>query len=288
MVANWNRWRRVALLAWTALVLTGCVNATTARRQPPATTPSQQPTQEINQLPSAVAALESELIRGQFGWKRSILARSTSHPALNPREAYKELKRVRAWEESWFKKASKNPRFHDESWVTEHAQYPRQADRIANLFEERLVSLGSRPALFVASTIELAPSNFIRFANVEGETALLLCGLTVEDVFNTNRTTPRSRAALVAEQAVIPALRTMSEVFGDSDLPRLGAMVFYGSQDFLNDAATPQCESVALVCRQKDLREFLAGSTTIQEFTASSQAFVGSSLHVTRSTLKFE
>ena len=266
-------------LGLVALLLLGCGGTATRQSSPaaPATSKVVRGDQS-SALPSVVDALDGELIRARIGWKTT---------SLSPEQALKVLNRSVAWNEQYFAEASKNPKYHDEAWEAEHAQYLLHTKRVATLFDEYL-AFGSKPLHFVASRIKGVPSTFIRIATVEGETALILCGLAVEDVYNTNRTTTRSRATLVAEQAVIPALRQLSEVFADSGLPRLGVMVFYGSRDFSNESSEPQLESVAIISQQGKLKEFLAGSTTVQQFADESHVFIGAAGHVTRSTLKFE
>ncbi|MCC6476768.1 hypothetical protein IT157_06890 [bacterium] len=116
----------------------------------------------------------------------------------------------------------------------------------------------------------------IRFAKRDSLTTVILTGLATETVFNTLRSTARSRAGKVIQSISIATLKKFVKSFRDTEIDRLGVCVVYGSKDFSNDSDVLNLEPevVAIVSPKHQLIDFLEGRVSEDSLVASSTIYL--------------
>ena len=99
----------------------------------------------------------------------------------------------------------------------------------------------------------------------------LLTGAASDTVYDTSRTTARSRAAAVLQSAVIPTLEGLYRCFrggedcaGEREIGYLGMVMCYGSKAFSGGPAADRLkpEAVAFIASTQDVYRFITGDLT--------------------------
>jgi hypothetical protein len=105
----------------------------------------------------------------------------------------------------------------------------------------------------------------VRFAQAETGMVFLVTGVGSSTVFNTLRTTPKSRAAKIISTKILPEMETFYDFFKDTDIKYCGMAVVYGSEDFSDESISRvslKAEVVTLVVSSENCKKFVDGIMT--------------------------
>lgn len=149
--------------------------------------------------------------------------------------------------------------------------FSKYQKEIKELFS-RLSFIGGESALFLTSRDKL-PFNFV---SVDNKICFMITGLYIPKIYNTLRTTSKTRAAKTLESYFLPTLKEIHSAFKQTDIEYHAIFGFYGSKDFLKDSVTENLESEALclVVLKADCRRFHDGNITDNELLGRSQIFL--------------
>jgi len=152
-----------------------------------------------------------------------------------------------------------------ERWRGEIAEYNfalKYKETIKKIID-RLSFIGSERGMFLCdkSSIPISP----RFAQGENGIVFLVTGVGSPTVYNTLRTTPKSRAAKIISSKILPEMQAFYDFFKDSDINYCGMTVIYGSQDFSDKSISGvslKAEVVTLIVSSDNCKKFVEGVIT--------------------------
>ncbi len=122
-----------------------------------------------------------------------------------------------------------------------------------------------------------------RIARGDGDQLTLVVGnLATTDVFNTLRTTEKSRAGRVIKEHALGNLRHIVECAAAIPTDRVAIVISYSSRDFADEYGLARAESVAIVASMKDCSAFLERKISQEEFIQKSKVH----LHDKNGTVK--
>lgn len=115
-----------------------------------------------------------------------------------------------------------------------------------------------------------------RFADKDGKKCVILTDMASPTMYNTIRTTSRSRAAKVLTSCLIPNVSYLYEAFEKSDIAFLGLTIVFGSKDFSvkSDVMNLKPEMLAFVCPREKCKQFIEGIITESEFIDASDVYI--------------
>lgn len=114
----------------------------------------------------------------------------------------------------------------------------------------------------------------LQLATHRGQAVVIIEGLVSENVFNTLRTTSRSRAVSVATALVLPSLKRIDPL---CNLPAIGFVAIqgvYGSRSFLDKSEKPEAETLTVVVLAAACRDFIAGRVSEDDLIAGADVFL--------------
>lgn len=121
-------------------------------------------------------------------------------------------------------------------------------------------------------------SPIAHLGEVDGETCLLLSGLTSDTVYNSGRLSEKQRAAQAAKDALLPSLDTLAtSMLGvKTDVKRLGIVYTYGSRNFAaqKNPRYSEGETLCIVASISDLREHSQAKITREELLRRSMVLL--------------
>jgi len=116
----------------------------------------------------------------------------------------------------------------------------------------------------------------IRFARRPAGTALLVTRLASSDIFNTLRTTQKTRAAKALQSTVLPEIGELRRALAGTSLKYYGLIAFYGARDFSKDYLSPDYEGVALIVSAAAAAKFADGLITEDALVSGADVYVSS------------
>jgi len=115
----------------------------------------------------------------------------------------------------------------------------------------------------------------IRVAEFSGKPCLLITDVATDKVYNTLRTTSRSRASDILNSTILPELNDFNRGLKDTDIDQFGIIVSYGSKDFLDDYnLSLKGEALCLIVSKIDCAKFINGEITDNELLDNSHIFI--------------
>jgi hypothetical protein len=150
-----------------------------------------------------------------------------------------------------------------ERWKGEIAEYNfalKYKENIKKIIDH-LSFIGSERGMFLYNKMEIP----VRFAQAETGMVFLVTGVGSSTVFNTLRTTPKSRAAKIISTKILPEMETFYDFFKDTDIKYCGMAVVYGSEDFSDESISRvslKAEVVTLVVSSENCKKFVDGIMT--------------------------
>ncbi|MFH1010646.1 MAG: hypothetical protein V1784_05365 [bacterium] len=156
--------------------------------------------------------------------------------------------------------------------MTEKSLVKREMPALTKLMENMSL-IGHDLGRFLYADTILIP---VRFAQKNSLTTLIITGIASETVYNTLRTTSKSRAAKVVQSMIIPSMPYFVTAFKASKIHRYAMCVTYGSKDFLEGDVygNLQPEIVAFVVPANAARRFVKGEITEEELLDASDAYL--------------
>jgi hypothetical protein len=128
----------------------------------------------------------------------------------------------------------------------------------------------------------------VEFLENNKEAALLFPPISTGTVFNSLRTTERTRAATGLTDFVLPLLRRMPSEMDDGQVKLIAVAAIYGVRDFLNSADVPSGEAVCIVVDISTALRFAKGDITDDEFVAASDVYLAKGGEVSKVKLSFQ
>jgi len=115
-----------------------------------------------------------------------------------------------------------------------------------------------------------------RFADKDGKKCVVLTDMASSTVYNTLRTTSKTRAAKVLTSCFIPNIRYLYRAFEKTDIAYFGLTIVYGSKDFSNksDVRNLKPEMLAFIFPREKCKQFIEGSITESEFVDASGIYL--------------
>lgn len=131
--------------------------------------------------------------------------------------------------------------------------------------------IGSNRGLFLYGNKEIP----IRFADINGKICLLITRVAIDKVYNTLRTTSKSRAAKVLTSSILPTLNKFYDSFKNTDVAYYSMIISYGSKNFLDESiAKLKAEALCLVVSKDNCRKFVSGKITENNLLDRSLIFI--------------
>jgi len=138
-------------------------------------------------------------------------------------------------------------------------------------FRMELLTLLGR---YTGSHHVICKSTIFKFVNFHGEIGLVITGLTTDHIYNTLRTTSKSRAKKEIDRTILPLFDLMQEKFKDSEIKYFGAIVHYGSRNFAEQTVVASHEAACLACPKNIHQKFVNGQITEQDLLHESEVFI--------------
>jgi len=115
-----------------------------------------------------------------------------------------------------------------------------------------------------------------RFAEKDGRKYVFLTDLASETVYNTLRSTSKSRAATVLTSCLLPKLSQVYDALKSTEFDYFAFTIIYGSKDFLDnsDALNLKAEMLGLVVQKDKCKDFINGEITESEFLQASDVYI--------------
>ncbi|MBU0711731.1 hypothetical protein KJ762_09165 [bacterium] len=155
--------------------------------------------------------------------------------------------------------------------IAEYELISKYQNEIKKLFDH-FGLIGLNLGLFLYHDKELP----IRLANIDGKICLLITKVATDNVYNTLRTTAKSRAAKVLTSSILPSLQYFYNSFKDTDIAYYGMIFSYGSKDFLDKsvALNLMAEALCLIISKDNCRKFVNGEITETNLLDSSYIYI--------------
>lgn len=167
----------------------------------------------------------------------------------------------------------------------EDAFLKQYAPQVSNLVRELGFTSNYGPRFMRDASYPKFPITFVRQPE---RVCCLVKGVHIDTVFNTNRSTDRSRAAQIAVKYVLPALADLSRAFSGSNVDRYGFAITYGAQDFVQKDPV-RGETLCVCADRAAIEQFDAAEITDQQLFDRSDVFLdASSVGLRKITLKLE
>lgn len=125
------------------------------------------------------------------------------------------------------------------------------------------------------------------FQQRDGDVVLLLDGLSVSTVYNTLRTTERTRASKAVSSYILPALKKLPEKFPPTRIVYLAFVVAYGARD-LTSSEPASGEAVCLVVRVDQCGKLVSGEISDDEFLENSDVYLANASGFSKLKIKME
>lgn len=115
-----------------------------------------------------------------------------------------------------------------------------------------------------------------RFALKDSIVTLIVTGIASNDVYNTLKTTARSRAAKIVESMILPSLEKFYDALDTTDIRKFGMMVTYGSKNFAkkSDVLNLEAEVIAFIVDMDACKRFVDAEITDEELVNLSDVYV--------------
>jgi len=115
----------------------------------------------------------------------------------------------------------------------------------------------------------------IRIAEFSGKPCLIITDVATDKVYNTLRTTSRSRASDILNSNILPELNDFNRGLKDTDIDIFGIIVSYGSKNFLDDYdISLKGEALCFIVSKDDCGKFVNGEITDNELLDNSHIFL--------------
>jgi len=217
---------------------------------------------DYSELIPLMEILKEESILMKLSWEASIGYKLSKYPPKKNDDVLRDLN-------SWLQHKPEND--ERKGQVAEYELTLKYQDKLRELFES-FGLIGSDLALFLYSDKEIP----IRFTGVDGKSCLLVTKVTNGNVYNTIRTTAKSRAAQVLTSNILPTLSDFQDSFKDTDIAYYGIVIAYGSKNFLDKsvALNLKPEALCMVVPKDDCRKFVNGEITEKQLLDSSYIFI--------------
>ena len=212
-----------------------------------------QDTEETT-APPPLLPLISVLNRGTFADVLWGLGIDLNEPEYKPKSSEEVLKDFNEWLQS---------KPQEESWIGEITEYNFAIKYKENIKEivDHFSFIGSERGMFLYNKKEIP----LRFAQVENGIVFLVTGIGSSTVYNTLRTTSKSRASKIISAKILPEIGTFYDFFKDTDIKYYGMTVIYGSKDFSDKSISGlslKAEVVTLVVSSENCKKFSEGIIT--------------------------
>ena len=171
---------------------------------------------------------------------------------------------LRTFDHQHFDKGRLNLDDEDFRLITQHQQL------LNKLFSDLNDVLGKRRILYFS--LNGLP---LRFATQDSDIVLIASSLVADKVYNTLKTTARSRAKSATQSMILPVIPQFTKNLTSSGIQRFGVVAAYPFRNFVSDKSwdTKQ-EQVALVTTVSLANKFVNGEVTEDEFLDRSDIYL--------------
>jgi len=214
--------------------------------------------------------LTIETIFSQTLW-RMVFSLGSEDPKYFPVSAARVPEIVRAWLNSPPSEvAEKDARLQYERELIEI-----HVDKVEGLFQNLRLMGGELGEFFITRNDAGPVSVPLHFVEWQGESAVLTTGVAYRQIFNTQRTTSKERAARVLEAVSVPSLKAYTRLSFGNIVRHFAIAVTYGSSDFGDDSIlNKQAETVAVIVDQESCQRFFDGEITQEELVQGGTVFL--------------
>lgn len=220
-------------------------------------------------LMPSMDVLKFESLGAKTYWSLSIGYASAKY---RPKEREDVLKDLSSWLQYKPEEDTEHPPTKYELMlIAEYKLTSKYQNELKKLFGH-FGLIGSNLGLFLYGDKEIP----VRFANIDGKTCLLIRGVATDNVYNTLRTTAKSRAAKVLTSSILPTLNDFYNSFKDTDIAYYGMIISYGSKDFSDEsiALNLEAEVLCLIVSKDNCRKFVNGEITETKLLDSSHIYI--------------
>jgi hypothetical protein len=154
--------------------------------------------------------------------------------------------------------------------LAEYRMVKSHRSDLARIFS-KLTLIGGHSGKFLAGD----PYFPVRFASLKNAPVLVISGVSWDTVYNTERTTARSRAATVLQSAILPAFLRIGELPPPRDVKHLAMVVAYSSKDFSDESTfhDPKPEVVVLVAPIDMIAKYARSEVTEEQLVNSGDTY---------------
>ena len=223
---------------------------------------SQQKPKPILPLSPLMTVLRTEFLFLNFNWELGIAySENSNRPKLNE-EVLEDF-------EEWLQR---KPRKEVIERITEYNLALKYKENIKEIFSD-LSLIGNKTGMFLYDdTVEIP----IRFAQKENKIVFIVTRVGSDNVFNTLRTTSKTRAAEIISSMILPEMRSFYDSFKGTDIKYYGMIIAYGSKNFLEESKVLDLkpEIVALIVSAENCKKFTEGLITEDEMIELSDIYL--------------
>jgi hypothetical protein len=115
----------------------------------------------------------------------------------------------------------------------------------------------------------------VRFAQKQDGIVFLVTNVFSDNVYNTLRTTAKTRASKIIASMILPSMKAFYNSFGTTDIKYYGMVVAYGSKDFSKEGnvLNLRAEVVSLIVSAQTCKKFVEGIITDDELINASEIY---------------
>jgi hypothetical protein len=116
----------------------------------------------------------------------------------------------------------------------------------------------------------------VRFAQKGDGIVFLVTKVFSDNVYNTLRTTAKTRASNIISSMILPSMKAFYNSFGSTDIKYYGMVVAYGSKDFSKEGnvLNLRAEVVSLIVSAQTCKKFVEGIITDDELINASEIYL--------------
>jgi hypothetical protein len=170
--------------------------------------------------------------------------------------------------DDWFQKCKTEKLRKDV--IDENILSVKYEANIRKLFR-KLRLIGGELAMFLYA--DKIPLGFVKKDN---EVGLLVHGIGSSNVYNTLRTSSKTRAGKIIGSIILPLMNGFQDALGDTVIRHYGMIIGYGSKDFADPylGGSLKSEVVIFIVSAENCRKFSEGVITDDEFINASEIYL--------------
>lgn len=150
-------------------------------------------------------------------------------------------------------------------------QFIKENSEILSTLFTQFGNIGNSVGMFVYRDGDIP----IRVAEFSGKPCLLITDIATDKIYNTLRTTMKSRASDILNSIIFQELNDLDRGLKDMDIDQFGIIVSYGSKNFLDDYdLSLKGEALCFIVSKDVCAKYVNGEITDNELLDNSHIFI--------------